>query len=136
MRGVANSSYWVGLRLLPSARLEEKVSVLETIVVVAPDFSMRRSLTFALQAEGFGVMSFDSPGAARDAITSADYVIVDERSLGKEPCQESVLEAAWKKTIILTKTPNGRPECPVGAQLQTPFQGSELLALLTALRGG
>ncbi|CCM70484.1 hypothetical protein BN406_04202 (plasmid) [Sinorhizobium meliloti Rm41] len=57
----------------------------KTIIVVAADHGLRRSVVFALEVEGYAAQSYDTLRAAEDASRLALCTILDDDILRSEP---------------------------------------------------
>ncbi|CAN7659489.1 transcriptional regulator [Rhizobium sp. LjRoot30] len=106
-----------------------------TITVVAPDTGLRRSLAFALEAEGFVVESFVDLVAAKASMQTADCAVVDARVLKTEEDVWLSLGKLRRKAILLTTGITSYADRGAAAELSTPFNGNELIELLDHLPG-
>lgn len=107
----------------------------QTILVVAPDPGLRRSLEFALEVEGFAVESHASVSTveASPQANAASCVIVDESAIGRGPAGRQPLAGFAGRVILLVEgvDPTAGPEG--FAVLTKPVEGSELIDMVRAL---
>lgn len=110
------------------------MTVAKTILVVAPDPGLRRSLEFALEVEGFVVESHASLSTveASHEANAASCVIVDESAIGRGPAGRQPLAGFAGRVILLVEgvDPTAGPE---GFSVLTkPVEGSDLIDMVRA----
>lgn len=71
------------------------------ILLVAPDSDLRKSLEFALQAEGYEVTSRASIGA-RERPSAYDCTVIDHHALGNNPAFAAEFCTIFAPVILLT----------------------------------
>ncbi|KQR69375.1 hypothetical protein ASG25_17425 [Rhizobium sp. Leaf384] len=105
-----------------------------TIVAIAADDAMLRSLAFALGVEGFHVLGCASWRAARPLIAGSVCVIVDVDICRKDADARRSLEDSANRIIVLT---DGMPS-PEAARnhrlVAKPLEGSDILAEVDRFR--
>lgn len=78
------------------------------LLVIAPDSDLRRSLTFALEAEGYAVTALaDVDSAQLVGSTHYDCTIVDQAALAGTEAAMRAFCAAAKPVVMLSNTPVG-----------------------------
>lgn len=104
------------------------------ILVVAPDQGLRRSLEFALEVEGFDVVSFEDLTTALTSPRATDgmCVVVDEEALFNDPLAAARIQGFKKPTFLLIDRSRSVPEALDIHILRKPVLGN---ALITAVRG-
>ena len=106
----------------------------KTILVVAPDAGLRRSLEFALEVEGFPVESHAllSTVEASPEANVAACVIVDESAIRLSPSGRRPLARFAGRVILLVEEvdPTAGPEG--FAVLTKPVEGNDLIDLVQA----
>ena len=75
------------------------------ILVVAPDFDLRRSLQFALEAEGYAVTWCASIGAT-EMPYDFDCTVVDHHALGNDKAAGRAFLQAFQPSILLANAPH------------------------------
>ncbi|MBB6411520.1 transcriptional regulator [Mesorhizobium sangaii] len=110
------------------------MSAAKTILVVAPDPGLRRSLEFALEVEGFSVESHAllSTVEASPAANAAACVIVDESAIRLGPAGRQPLARFAGRVILLVEEvdPIAGPEG--FAVLTKPVEGNDLIDMVQA----
>lgn len=103
------------------------------VLVVAPDYGLRRSLQFALEVEGFAVLSFDDVNAALASPSAAEgsCVIVDEEALLDEPFAMAAVRRFHRPVLLLVDRSRPMPDMRGVRMLRKPILGN---ALITAIR--
>jgi len=103
------------------------------VLVVAPDYGLRRSLEFALEVEGFAVLSFDDVSAALASPSAAQgsCVIVDEEALLNDPLAMAAVRRFHKHVLLLVDRSRSMPDALGVRVLRKPILGN---ALITAIR--
>jgi DNA-binding response OmpR family regulator len=105
-----------------------------TIIVVAPDPGLRRSLEFALEVEGFAVESHASLSTieASPEAEAAACIIVDEGAIRLTPAGRQPLARFARRVILLVEDvdPTAGPEG--FAVLTKPVEGNDLIDMVQA----
>lgn len=104
-----------------------------TIVVVASDHGLSRSLAFALEVEGFQVHAFDSWKSYRDAALKPDCLIVDGEMLRNDILARQSLREAGTRIILLADEMSPATQYANAQILLKPLQGSDLMAIVNTL---
>jgi CheY-like chemotaxis protein len=74
------------------------------ILVIAPDLDLRRSLQFALEAEGYSVTWRTSIAAMTALPRDFDCTVVDHHALGKDNSVAQTFLRAFQPAILLANT--------------------------------
>ena len=102
-----------------------------TIIVVAPDPGLRRSLEFALEVEGFAVESHASLSTveASHQANAAACLIVDESAIRLSPAGRQPLAGFAGRVILLVEDvdPTGTEGFAV---LTKPVEGNDLIDMV------
>ena len=103
------------------------------VLVVAPDYGLRRSLEFALEVEGFAVLSFDDVNAALASPGTAESscVVVDEEALLNDPFATAAVTQFHKPILLLVDRSRSMLDVLGVRVLRKPILGN---ALITAVR--
>src|SRR5688572_3333385 len=103
------------------------------VLVVAPDYGLRRSLEFALEVEGLAVLSFDDVNAALASPSTAtgSCFVVDEEALLNHPLAMAVVREFHKPVLLLVDRSRSMPDVLGVRVLRKPLLGN---ALITAIR--
>jgi DNA-binding response OmpR family regulator len=103
------------------------------VLVIAPDLGLRRSLEFALEVEGFAVLTFDDVNAALSSPSTAQgsCVVIDEEALLNDPSAMAAMERLHKPVILLADRSLSIPDVLGIRMLRKPLLGN---ALITAVR--
>lgn len=105
-----------------------------TIIVVAPDPGLRRSLEFALEVEGFAVESHASLSTveASPEANAASCIIVDESAIRLGHAERQPLACFAGRVILLVEgvDPTAGPEG--FAVLTKPVEGNDLIDMVQA----
>lgn len=106
-----------------------------TVLVVAPDLALRRSLTFALEAEGYRVDAV--PGLHALALPPKDReaacAVVDEDALADRRSLAAELSELGLPVILLVERMRHLPAMPRLSVIEKPPLGRDLLdAVATA----
>jgi DNA-binding response OmpR family regulator len=107
-----------------------------SLLVVAPDHDIRRSITFALEAEGYFVSATNSIAAVpTDARSRFDCTVLDQLALNG-PVQESIAFCTrLRPVVLLAASPLPWVVEWVSQVIATPSSGGELaLAVRQAIR--
>ena len=123
-----------GLVAIPAARsgresLEHLVDRSPLVLVVAPDKDFRRSLEFALEAEGFTVDSYGSMAGAfaSSRAEEAGCAVVDDTAIGKWPEVEKESRHFGRPVVLLSDRIGTMPRLPLTTVLSKPFLGNPLI---------
>ena len=105
------------------------MSNLSQVVVVAPDYGLRRSLEFALEVEGFAVLAFDDVNAALASPRAAEgsCVVVDEEALLNDPFAMAAVRRFHKPVLLLVDRSRPVPDAIGIRVLQKPVIGNALI---------
>ncbi|MEO5755255.1 MAG: transcriptional regulator [Mesorhizobium sp.] len=106
----------------------------QTIIVVAPDAGLRRSLEFALEVEGFSVESHGLLSTAvSPAAEAATCVIIDDSAIRLSPAGSQTLARFAGRVILLVESlvsVAGREEFAV---LTKPVEGNDLIDMVRSV---
>lgn len=105
----------------------------ETIVVVAPDPALLRSIAFALEAHGYRVDTHPSWRSAEQAGATATCFVVDTQIFREDIDAENAVASGSRRTILLTDGFAPRPPRTNVRILEKPFGPDDLLAMLRSL---
>jgi DNA-binding response OmpR family regulator len=99
------------------------------VLVVAPDKDFRRSLEFALEAEGFAVDSYGSMAGAfaSSRAEEAGCAVVDDTAIGKWPEVEKEFRHFGRPVVLLSDRIGTMPSLPFTTVLIKPFLGNPLI---------
>ncbi|MBA8903147.1 DNA-binding response OmpR family regulator [Phyllobacterium sp. P30BS-XVII] len=108
------------------------------ILIVAPDRVFRRSLEFALEAEGYTVKSYSTLSSASVALQSQSYscAIIDEPVIKREPIPGSGLQKMTIPVILLVDRSHPLPQASLVHYLIKPIFGNALINEIRKLTGG
>jgi DNA-binding NtrC family response regulator len=103
------------------------------VLVVAPDRGLRRSLEFALEVEGFVVVSFEDLTAALESPRAAEgaCVVIDEDAFLNDPLAMTAVRRFNKPALLLIDRTRSVPESFGIRVLRKPVLGN---ALITAVK--
>ncbi|MEP7239559.1 MAG: transcriptional regulator [Devosia sp.] len=102
---------------------------MKRVLVIAADADLRRSVQFALEAEGYGVTCRASL-AARELPRDFDCTVVDHHVLGSEQRAASAFFEAFAPVILLANS-DSHPLSPWAAKtLLKPMLGPALSAAI------
>ena len=106
----------------------------KTILVVAPDPGLRRSLEFALEVEGFAVESHASLSTveASHEANAAACLIVDESAIRLSPAGRQPLARFAGRVILLVEDVDPTAGPDGFAVLTKPVEGSDLIDMVQA----
>jgi CheY-like chemotaxis protein len=76
------------------------------VLVIAPDLDLRRSLQFALEAEGYAVTWRTSIAAMGALPREFDCTVVDHHSLGNDKSVARTFLRAFEPAILLANKPH------------------------------
>ncbi|MBX9465308.1 MAG: transcriptional regulator [Aquamicrobium sp.] len=117
----------------------EKVAVQpqQGVLVVVPDPELRRSVEFALEAEGFHVDSYALLTAAlrSGGVEHCACAIVDENAVSERSGIGNRLELIPQPVILLVDTLRSVPQTPHVTILTKPLLGRGLVDTVVALVG-
>lgn len=114
----------------PETALEkDPLHPIPTVLVVVPDPELRRSVEFALEAEGYGVVSHALLASALDAVGAAvaACVIVDENAIANRNGAGSGLEGIAGAVILLVDRLRTVPDATGIRVLTKPLLGRRLV---------
>jgi DNA-binding response OmpR family regulator len=97
------------------------------LLVIAPDGDLRRSLTFALEAEGYAVTALADADSA-PVVGSAHYncTIIDQAALAGTEAAIRAFCAAAKPVVLLSNTPVGWLPADGVSVVEKPMLGESL----------
>ncbi|TCN28294.1 hypothetical protein EV184_114123 [Sinorhizobium americanum] len=104
----------------------------KSIVIVAPDQGLRRSLAFALEVEGYSTKAYDSLWKA-EAAPTAFCTIVDDEILKSEAQAVQSLRDMRSRIILLTDGMSALQEHAGTIILTKPINGSDLLEIVNSM---
>lgn len=90
-----------------------------TVLLLAPESDLRRSLTFMLSAEGFSVEAGTAWPHAGDA--SVQAVILDDSLLGKDFSGDAVLQALGRRVLVLSGRSKAYAALPAATVIHKPL---------------
>jgi hypothetical protein len=107
---------------------EFSLSTILTILVVAPNEHLRRSIAFALEAEGFGVVSHPllAGALASSPMMSHACIVVDEEAVAYPPSAWEELSRLSGPIVLLVDKLRTGPESAGMAVLHKPLLGRTL----------
>jgi DNA-binding response OmpR family regulator len=76
------------------------------VLVIAPDLDLRRSLQFALEAEGYSVTWRTSVAAMTALPQDFDCTVVDHHALGNDKSVAQTFLRAFEPAILLANKPH------------------------------
>ncbi len=118
------TSHCAGLKLLDA----------KTIIVVAADQGLRRSVAFALEVEGYYTESYDSVQKAEASCREALCAIVDDDILRSEPqAAAQFLSNRGGPAILLVDGLSALQQRVDYTTLTKPFTGADLLGVINSL---
>nr|WP_276574135.1 transcriptional regulator [Ensifer sp. IC4062] len=105
-----------------------------TIIVVAADQGLRRSVAFALEVEGYSTESYDTVQNAEDSSKGALCTILDDEILRSEPqAATQFLKKLGSRGILLVDGLSALQPNLGNAILTKPFTGPDLLGVINSL---
>lgn len=106
-----------------------------TIIVVAPDPGLRRSLEFALEVEGFAVESHEqlSTIEASPEANVASCIIVDESAIRLSAAARQSLARFAGRVILLVEGVDPTDGTEGFAVLTKPVEGNDLIDLVQVI---
>nr|WP_164838101.1 transcriptional regulator [Sinorhizobium meliloti] len=105
-----------------------------SIVVVAADQGLRRSVAFALEVEGHSTESYDSLQKAEASWREALCTILDDDILRSEPqAAAQLLSNPGGRAILLVDGRSALQQRVVYTTLTKPFTGADLLGVINCL---
>lgn len=106
----------------------------KTILVVAPDPGLRRSLEFALEVEGFAVESHASLSTvdASPETNAASCIIVDESAFRLSPAGRQPLADFAGRVILLVEDLDPTAGTEGFTVLTKPVEGNDLIDMVQA----
>ena len=108
------------------------MSAAKTILIVAPDPGLRRSLEFALEVEGFAVESHASLSTveASPEANAASCIIVDESAIRLSPAGRQPLARFAGRVILLVEDVDPTADPEGFAVLTKPVEGNDLIDMV------
>lgn len=105
------------------------LSPTQTILVVAPGAELRRSIVFALEANGFKVEAHPwlGPAAASAQASLATCLVVDENALIDQPTSSKALKEFAKPVVLLVDQLRAIPRLVKVTVLRKPLLGDRLI---------
>ena len=110
-----------------------------SIIVVAPDRGFRRSVEFALEAEGFTVGGYPFLAVAEISIAAPTTccAVIDEDAIEDKLHSWNSLRGLSKPVILLAARPQSLPESTGMCIVEKPVVGNALIeAVKTAMVSG
>jgi hypothetical protein len=101
-----------------------------TIAVIAPDAGLRQSLAFALEVEGFLVLSYETWGKGRASAASSVCTIIDSHEVYSNLEAQHKLLDPRNRFIMLADGMTPIPSKNTARILIKPFDGAELLRMV------
>ena len=103
------------------------------VLVVAPDYGLRRSLEFALEVEGFAVLAYEGLTAALASPRAAEdtCMVIDEEAVSNDPFAIAALRQFKAPIWLLMDGSRPIPDAPGVRVLRKPVLGN---ALIRAIR--
>lgn len=97
------------------------------LLLVAPDDEVRRSLVFALEAEGYDVATRADLPERPDIQSRRDCTVLDQRAL--RPCDREALETCLdvSPVVLLVSRPQPWLTVQVSAVVETPITGGAMV---------
>ena len=95
------------------------MSTPRTVLVVAPESDLRRSLTFMLSAEGFTVETANT--WPHDCEPDVHAVIVDDHAMPKGFTGDDALVALGHKLVVLSGRSRAYPRLPAATIIHKPL---------------
>lgn len=117
--------------------MQHGLAPVQHVVVVVPDPELRRSIEFALEAEGFGIESHDRLVAALASprIGDAACAVIDEAAIGGRKGKDApALERIAPPVVLLVDQLRAVPQAPAGIRVLTkPLLGRMLVETVLAV---
>ncbi|WP_028002378.1 hypothetical protein [Sinorhizobium arboris] len=105
-----------------------------SIVVVAADQGLRRSVAFALEVEGYSTESYDTVKKAEESSRGALCAILDDEILRSEPqAATQFLKSLGARAILLADGLSALQAYVDNTVLTKPFTGPDLLGAINNL---
>ncbi|MQX96295.1 transcriptional regulator [Sinorhizobium medicae] len=105
----------------------------KTIIVVAADQGLRRSVAFALEVEGYSTESYDTVQKAEASCREALCTIVDDDILRSEPqAAAQFLSNRGGRAILLVDGLSALQQRVDNTTLTKPFTGADLLGVINS----
>ncbi|RMI15004.1 transcriptional regulator [Sinorhizobium meliloti] len=106
----------------------------KTIIVVAADQGLRRSVAFALEVEGYSTESYDSVQKAEVSCREALCTILDDDVLRSEPqAATQFLRNLSGRAIVLVDGLSAVQPGAGSTTLAKPFTGADLFGVINSL---
>jgi hypothetical protein len=108
------------------------------VLVVAPDKDFRRSLAFALEADGFAVDTHarSSNAFASQRADEAECAVVDDAAIGDWRLAEEEFRRFGKPVFLLVGKIRPVPDLPFTTILTKPFLGNPLIEAVREVAAG
>lgn len=106
----------------------------KTIIVIAADQGLRRSVAFALEVEGYSTESYDTVQKAEASCREALCTILDDEILRSEPqAATQFLSDQRGRAILLVDGLSAIRQRVDNTTLTKPFTGADLLGVINSL---
>jgi DNA-binding response OmpR family regulator len=105
------------------------------ILLVAPDSDLRKSVEFALRAEGYEVTSFASIGANERA-SRYDCTVLDHHAIGLDPAVAARFCDVFAPVVLLANQPIHTLSPVAFRTVQKPLLGAALTDAIRDATGG
>ena len=116
--------------------MQDGVASIHLVLVVAPDRELRRSIEFALEAEGFGIDSHAQLAAAlaSPCVDSTACAVIDEDAIGGRNGKDAPpLDRVARPVVLLVDQLRAVPQAPAGIRVLTkPLLGRLLVETVAA----
>jgi DNA-binding response OmpR family regulator len=123
-----------GSRRAGARQIERNFNLLfgRSIVVVAADHGLRRSVAFALEVEGYATLSYDTLRAAEDASRVAPCTILDDEIVRSESqAATRLLQYLGARAVLLVDGLSALQAHVGNTVLTKPFSGPDLLGVIS-----
>ena len=108
------------------------------VLVVAPDRELRRSIEFALEAEGFGISAHAELAAALSSprLECAACAVIDENAIGARSAAHLLPDHVGRPVVLLVDRLRADPQAAPGMSVLTkPLLGRMLVETVAAAIG-
>lgn len=108
-----------------------------TVLVIAPDHGLRRSIEFALEVEGFAVFSFEqlTPALASPHVADGICIVIDEEALLSDPFAMAAVKQITQPALLLVDRSRTMPEVLSIKILRKPILGNALIRAVRSTDG-
>ncbi len=105
------------------------------IIVVAPNYELRRSIEFGLEVEGFAALSFESisRALASSQTTESICVIIDDEALVHDPFALVSVRRLNKPVLLLVDRAGSGPQLPDVRVIRKPVLGNALIKAVKSI---